>query len=150
VTQQIGIVLAVDDNPDDLRLLQFAWRAAAIGTPLEVLQGGEETIDYLELWTDCPQRSVGRVLRLVLLDLKMPRKDGFEVLQWIRAQPAFKSLPVIVLTASLHKQDIQRAFDMGANAFLVKPVELKKLTEMVRSIELFWLQQNQAPQGTTV
>ncbi len=137
-------VLVADDSPDDIRLLQFAWARAQVTTPLRIVTGGEEALDYLSgtgLFTDRRQFPLPRLL---LLDLKMPRKDGFEVLEWIRNTPGFRRLPVLVLTASLHKQDVQRALDLGANAFLIKPVELNRLIELVKAIDRFWLAYNQS------
>ncbi len=138
-------VLAADDNPDDLRLLQFAWRSANASAPLEVVQGGEEIIAYLSGSDRFADRRLYPLPQLLLLDLKMPRKDGFEVLQWIRGRPGLKRLPVVVLTASLHKEDVQRAFDVGASAFLVKPVELQQLVQMVKAIDGFWIAHSQTP-----
>ncbi len=138
-------VLAADDNPDDLRLLQFAWRTANVSAPLEVVQGGEEIIAYLRGADRFADRKLHPLPQLLLLDLKMPRKDGFEVLQWIRSQPGLRRLPVVVLTASLHKEDVQRAFDVGASAFLVKPVELQQLVQMVKAIDGFWMTHSQLP-----
>jgi len=136
--------LAADDNADDIRLLEFAWQSAQISTPLQVVTGGEDLPAYLRGDAEFSDRKKFPLPCLVLLDLKMPRTDGFEVLTWIRANPAFTCLPVLVFTASLHKQDVRRAFAAGANAFLVKPVELQKLIHMVKSIDDFWLAHNQS------
>jgi len=138
-------VLAADDNPDDIRLLQFAWRRAAASVPLHSVVGGEEAIAYLKGDGIYANRAEFPLPRLLLLDLKMPRKDGFEVLQFVRAHNAIKTLPVIVFTASLHREDVHRAFELGANAFLVKPVELQKLVELVTCLDSFWLKYNQSP-----
>jgi len=142
--EAISPVLAADDNADDLRLLEFSWQAAQISTPLQALSTGEEVIWYLRGEEQFSDRRRFPLPRLLLLDLKMPRTDGFEVLAWIRADPAFTCLPVLVFTASLHKQDVRRAFAAGANAFLVKPIELQKLIRMVKAIDDFWLAHNQS------
>ncbi len=132
-------VLVADDNPDDIRLLQFAWARAKVSTPLHVLTAGEEVLDYLAGAGAFSDRRRFPLPRLLLLDLKMPRKDGFEVLEWIRSKPGVRRLPVLVLTASLHQQDVERALDLGASAFLIKPVELNRLIDLVKAIDLFWL-----------
>ncbi len=136
-------VLVAEDNPDDIRLLQFAWARARISTPLQVVTEGEQAIAYLTGTAPFGDRHQFPFPRLLLLDLKMPRKDGFEVLEWIRATPNIRRLPVLVLTASLHKQDVQRALELGASAFLIKPVELARLVDLVKAIDSFWLTYNQ-------
>lgn len=138
-------VLAADDNPDDIRLLEFAWQRSGVSVPLRCLGSGEEAITYLSGKGAYANRDEHPLPRLLLLDLKMPRRDGFEVLQFIRGSETLRCLPVVMFTASLHQHDVRRAFELGANAFLVKPVELQKLIELVTCVDTFWLKLNQNP-----
>ncbi len=139
-------VIVADDNPDDIRLLQFAWQNASMSAPLVPLSDGDETLAYLDGVGQFADRLRFPFPRLLLLDLKMPRRNGFEVLQAIRSSPKIGCLPVVVLTASVHKADLVRAYELGANAFLVKPVEIRTLVDMVKAIGLFWLGFNQSPE----
>ncbi len=135
-------VLVAEDNHDDVRLLEFAWGNAKCPVPLHVVHDGDEALSYLNGTGQFADRQRFPLPMLFLLDLKMPRKDGFEVLEWRRHNPQVARLPVIVFTASLHKEDVDRAYDLGANAFLVKPVELQHLVSMVKAIQDFWLGHN--------
>ncbi len=139
------LVLVADDNYDDVHLLEFAWATAKCPARLQALHDGDEALQYLSGHGQFADRKQFPLPALLLLDLKMPRKDGFEVLQWLRRDQLLVRLPVIVLTASLHKSDVDRAYELGANAFLVKPVEIQQLVSMVKAIESFWLHHNRSP-----
>ena len=139
------LVLAADDNPDDIRLLEFAWQRSGVSAPLRCLGSGEEAITYLSGQGPYANRDEHPFPKLLLLDLKMPRRDGFEVLHFIRSSESLRCLPVVMFSASLHQEDVRRAFALGANAFLVKPVELQKLIELVTCVDTFWLKLNQNP-----
>ncbi|UCF70648.1 MAG: response regulator [candidate division WOR-3 bacterium] len=129
-------ILLVEDDHNDVLLIKRAFQKVNIANPIVVLNDGEQAITYLA----GREPYVGRVLpMLVLLDLKLPRKSGHEVLEWLRQQPTLKRLPVVVLTASSESSDINRAYDLGANSYLVKPVTFDALVEMVRTLNLYWL-----------
>jgi CheY-like chemotaxis protein len=137
-------ILLVDDSENDLFLMRAAFKKAEFNSPLQAVQNGEEAIAYLKgegIYSDRNQYPLPAVM---LLDLNMPRKNGFEVLEWVRAQLALKRLSVIILTASLRGEDVERAFDSGANAFLVKPATLDQLITMIRRLR-DWLEINHFP-----
>jgi len=140
-----AIVLHADDDPNDLILVKHACRAANLPFSLESVSDGEAAIAYLSGQTTYGDRARYPFPALVLLDLKMPRRTGFEVLEWIRGQPNLKRLPVIILTSSRHEGDINWAYDRGANSYLVKPVGFEALVEMVKAIHTYWLTMNERP-----
>lgn len=129
-------ILLVEDSPGDVRLTQEVLRDARIANELHVVGDGEEAMAFL--------RQEGRFAGhsrpdLVLLDLNLPRKDGREVLSEISADPDLKAVPVIVLTTSEAEQDILRSYQLSANAYITKPIDLNEFIAVVRSIETFWL-----------
>lgn len=127
-------ILLVDDSEDDLTLMRAAFQKAGCDNPLQKVRNGEEAIAYLKGDGPYGDRNQFPLPAVMLLDLKMPMKNGFDVLSWLRAQAGLGRLSVIVLTASTRTEDIARAFDSGANAFLVKPGTLDGLTSMVRCL----------------
>jgi CheY-like chemotaxis protein len=138
------IILLVDDSENDLFLMRSAFKKAGFNNPLQEVHNGEEAIAYLKGEGRYSDRSQFPFPVVVLLDLNMPMKNGFDVLAWVRAQPALKRLSVIILTASLRTTDVERAFDLGANSYLVKPSSLDDLTNMIRALR-DWLQINHFP-----
>lgn len=131
---QQPLILLVEDNADDVLFWELASARAGLATAVQVAQDGVEAINWLS--GDPP--SDGRRPTHVLLDLKLPRKSGLEVLAWLRQRPEYERLPVIVLTSSQEKSDILRARELGITTYLVKPVSLPELVEMVRSIATTW------------
>ncbi len=127
-------VLHVDDNPNDTTLLQVACAKADVGFELQNIGDGDQVIDYLSGAGQYADRTRFRLPGLVLLDLKMPRVEGFTVLKWIRNHSNLKHLPVIVLSGSELQEDIRAALAMGANSYLVKPLSFDSLIGMVRDI----------------
>ncbi|MEX0856163.1 MAG: response regulator [Gemmatimonadota bacterium] len=135
-------LLLVEDDDNDVVLIRRAFAKSKIANTLEVVTDGEAAIAYLA--GEAPYEN--RVLpELVLLDLKLPRKSGHEVLEWIRSQPGLLSLPVVVLTSSRESSDLERAYRSGANSYLVKPPEFEALLEMVRTLDFYWMVLNQKP-----
>ena len=132
-------VLLVEDDANDVALTQRAFRKGGIPHPLTVVGDGEEAIAYLAGQGRYAERALPG---LVLLDLKLPRKSGLEVLAWIRSQPGLRRLPVVVLTSSKESADVNRAYDHGVNSYLVKPVDFDDLLAMVRSVSSYWLALN--------
>ena len=141
----VGPVLLVDDNADDVLLMQRAFGASSITAPLTLLTDGRAAIDYLSGAGAFGDRATHPLPALMLLDLKMPRVSGFDVLAWLRAQPGLKRLPVVVLTTSAQESDITRAYDLGANSYIVKPSGLKQIAEVAQRIDDYWLKVNQKP-----
>jgi CheY-like chemotaxis protein len=132
-------ILHVEDNPDDVLLIAMAFRKAAVPAKLEVATDGQKAIAALSIG---PQ-TVPPVC--VLLDIKLPSLSGLDVLAWIRQQPHLKRLPVVMLTSSLLASDINQAYDLGANSYLVKPPDLEALIELAKTIDLYWLRTNTRP-----
>jgi CheY-like chemotaxis protein len=138
-------ILLVDDNDDDVLLMKRAMRKAGIINPVQVLTHGTQVVDYLERrppYSDVRQYPFPM---LILLDLKMPRMSGFELLEWIRKQPKLKRLWVIILTHSPESSDIVRAYDLGANSYLVKPSTFSALVELSTFLKQYWLNLAQKP-----
>lgn len=140
------VVLLADDDPNDVFLLQRAFQKTNIANPLQVVRDGEEAMAYLSGQAQYADRQRHPLPVLLLLDLKMPRKSGFEVLRWLRQQSVLKRLPVVVLTSSNQSPDINKAFDLGANSYIVKPGGFDSLVEMVKNLNLYWLILNEKPQ----
>jgi CheY-like chemotaxis protein len=135
-------ILLVEDNPDDILLIRRAFRKAGAFDSLEVVEDGEKAVAYLGGTGDYAARELPAV---VLLDLKLPRRSGFEVLEWLRRQPGLRRIPVVVLTGSGERSDVNRAFDAGANSYLVKPVQFDALIEVMKLLNVYWLLLNQRP-----
>jgi CheY-like chemotaxis protein len=138
-------VLLVEDDPNDVILVRRALRKASVANPLQVIEDGEDAVSYLAGRPPFADRGAHPVPVLVLLDLKLPRRSGHEVLEWLRAQPGLRRLPVVVLTSSRDSTDVDRAYDLGANSYLVKPVGFDELLEMLRALGLYWLTLNEMP-----
>ena len=137
-------ILLVDDSENDLALMREAFRKAGFTSPLQEVHSGEEAIAYLKGEDPYRDRRRFPLPVVILLDLNMPLKNGFDVLSWLTTQPAFKHLSVIILTASGRSEDVERAFDLGASSYLVKPSNLGALTDMIRCLR-DWLQINHFP-----
>lgn len=127
-------ILLVDDSENDICLVRIAFKNAEITNPIQEAHNGDEAIAYLQGDPPFDDRARFRLPAVMLLDLNMPRRNGFQVLEWLRAQPSLKRLTVIVLTASLREEDVDHAFDLGANSFLVKPSSIEALTNIGRSL----------------
>src|SRR5438067_11154573 len=140
-----AVILLIDDDENDIVLAKKALAAAEIENPLYVVRDGEEAMAYLEGMGKYSDRAEFPLPDLILLDLKMPRLDGFELLYWIRKQPHFKALRVVVLTSSEDVYDINKAYEMGANSFLVKPFDFENFPAMMRTLNSFWMQHSLAP-----
>jgi CheY-like chemotaxis protein len=132
-------VLLVEDSEDDIFFMRLAWEKAGVSHPLQVVQDGQQALDYLAGAGKFMDRQEYPLPCLVLLDWKLPYLMGVEVLKWIRQQPPFKTLPVLVLTSSVQTSDIDRAYRLGANAYLEKPSDGAKLLDLVKLIKSFWL-----------
>jgi len=138
-------VLIAEDDPSDVFLLQRAFNAAGVPASLHFVRDGQEAIDYLGGEANYADRTAYPLPDLMLLDLKMPRLNGFDVLQWLRQQPGLKRLLVTILTSSDQARDIDRAYDLGANSYLLKPHGSGELAELVQRVERYWLDLNQRP-----
>jgi CheY-like chemotaxis protein len=140
-----AVILLAEDREDDVLLVRRTFRKSFISNPLHVVRDGEEAIEYLSGEGKYSNRAEFPLPVLLLLDLKMPRKDGFEVIKWVREQPGLRSLPIVVLTSSEDMRDVNVAYKLGANSFLVKPMEFEDFKAMTNFLSQYWLRLNQGP-----
>ncbi len=136
-------ILHVEDSPDDAVLTEMAFRRAGAQAGIRLAADGRQAIDWLQ------GLDPNAALACVLLDIKLPGMSGLEVLGWIRSQARFKRLPVVMLTSSLLPDDINAAYDLGANSYLVKPPDLDSLVALARLVDLYWLRANTRPLPAT-
>lgn len=141
-------ILLADDNPDDVLIFCRAFKKAGFMNPVQVVTDGEMAIQYLRGEGAYADRSAFPLPYLLLLDLKMPRLGGLEVIQWVRSQSSgIEQTPVIVLTTSSHGPDVSAAYRAGANSFLVKPTDLADFVRQMKVMGDFWLRECQLPTG---
>lgn len=138
-------ILLVDDNPDFVELAKRAFSKSKIMNPIIVAEDGVEALDYLFCTGTYEDREPKDNPVLILLDLKLPRLNGLEVLARIRHEPKTKLIPVVILTTSSEDQDISKAYSLGCNSYLRKPVDFSKLSEALQHTGLYWLVHNQPP-----
>ncbi|HLH55069.1 MAG TPA: response regulator [Verrucomicrobiae bacterium] len=138
-------ILLAEDDPNDTLLIKRAFQKASLGEALKCVRDGEEAINYLQGIGQYGDRGRYPLPFLLLLDLKMPGSDGFAVLKWLRSQPDFKRLLVVVLTSSNLQADVDRAYELGANSYLVKPVEFSAMVNMIQRFEAYWSEINRFP-----
>jgi two-component system response regulator len=137
-------ILLVEDNPDDVELALDALREQKLANHIQVVRDGAEALDFIFRtgpYADRPDHYP----KLILLDLKLPKVNGLEVLARIRADPRTKTLPVVVLTSSREERDIVESYSLHVNSYIVKPVDFEQFTAAVRQIGFYWLLLNQAP-----
>ena len=139
------VILLVEDNPDDEALTIRALNRNNISNEVFVARDGVEAIDYVFAKGAHADRDINNLPRLVLLDLKLPKADGLEVLKQIRADERTKRLPVVVLTSSKEEQDLVDSYNLGVNSYIRKPVDFTLFTEAVRQVGLYWLVLNEPP-----
>lgn len=142
---QNKIILLAEDNPDDVKLTMRALKKANVLNEVVVAQDGTEALDYLFGTGKYAGRDVNQKPQVVLLDLKMPKVDGLEVLQRIRGDERTKLLPVVILTTSSEDKDRVSSYKLGANSYVRKPVDFNQFTEAVRQLGLYWLLLNEGP-----
>jgi CheY-like chemotaxis protein len=139
------VILLAEDSEDDALLTRRAFKQAGLSHPLMTVENGEEAIAYLAGEGIYSDREKYPAPALLLLDLRLPRKGGFEVLKWVRQHPVWNSLIVVILTSSNFYKDINQAYDLGANSLVFKPADYSKLVEMVKLLDWFWLSLNTRP-----
>ncbi len=142
-------ILLVEDDPNDVLLIERAFQKAGLRDALRVTHSGEQAVEYLSGQGAYAKRDRFPLPFLVLLDLKMPGMDGFEVLQWVRAEPELKRLLIVVLTSSELQADVDRAYELGANSYLVKPVEFDQMVHLIQRFEVYWTEINRTPTSPT-
>ena len=141
-----GVILLAEDDEDHVLLIRHAFAQADLGNPLFVVWNGEEAIAYLSGTGKYSNRDEYLLPDLLLLDLKMPRVDGFEVLKWVRQQPGLAPLRILVLTSSNELRDVNRAYQLGANSFLVKPLDFQDVIQLSKVIQKYWLNRSKTPE----
>lgn len=141
-----SVILLAEDEEDYVLLIPRAFSQANIPNPLHVVWNGQEVIAYLKGEGKYSNREEYPLPDLLLLDLKMPRINGFEVLRWIRSQPGLAALRVLVLTSSDQIRDVNEAYKLGANSFLVKPLDFQDFAQLSRLIQEFWLKASKTPE----
>jgi CheY-like chemotaxis protein len=137
-------ILLVEDSPDDVVFLKRALVETGVGNLLHVVVDGQQALDYLAGKNKYTDRATYPLPHLIFLDLKLPRVSGLEVLRWLRAQPEFSRMIVIVLTSSDHPADVKQAYALGANSYLTKPLKPAELTDLVKAVADYWLKRNVA------
>ncbi len=136
-------ILLVEDNPMDVDLTKRAFARRKLANPLEVARDGEEALAWMARW------EAGEPLpALILLDLKLPKVDGLEVLRQLKSHPTFRAIPVVILTTSAEDRDIQQAYQLGVNSYIVKPVDFAKFMEVVEQVDLYWTVLNKPLHGS--
>lgn len=137
-------ILLVEDNPDDVELTRLAFEESRIGNKLVVVSDGAAALDYLFAKGKYSERDPTQLPSIVLLDLNLPKIDGREVLQAIRANEATRTLPVVVLTTSAEPFDVEASYALGVNSYIQKPVDFEQFVWAVKQVGLYWLVLNQA------
>ena len=139
------VILLVEDNPSDIGLTRRALTKSRVVNELVVVQDGQEALDYLFRVSTTEDQNSLRLPALVLLDIKLPKVDGMEVLRRIRANKRTRRLPVVMLTSSLEEEDIATSYDLGANSYIRKPVDFVQFAEAIQHLGLYWLLLNEIP-----
>lgn len=141
------ILLLVEDNPDDEALTLRALRKYNLANEVVVARDGQEALDYLFGDGEFSGRDTSQLPQVILLDLKLPKVDGLQVLERLRAHPQTRRVPVVVLTSSNEESDLIRSYDLGANSYVRKPVDFEEFLEAARQLGLYWLVLNEVPYG---
>jgi two-component system response regulator len=138
-------ILLVEDNPNDVKLTLNAFAQHKLSNRVHVVRDGEEALNYVFCREQYAGRDISAVPKLILLDLKLPKVDGLEVLQQIKADPRTQAIPVVILTSSQQEADIVDGYKLGVNSYIVKPVDFNQFIEAARTLSVYWLLLNQPP-----
>ena len=138
-------ILLVEDNPSDEKLTLLAFKSCGVSNEVVVVRDGADALDYLHGGGKFSARDTSQLPTVVLLDLKLPRVSGLEVLRRVRADPRTRVLPVVILTSSKEDEDVIRGFDLGANAYVRKPIAFNDFVDAAKTLGLFWLLLNEPP-----
>jgi two-component system response regulator len=144
MTDNLIEILLVEDNPNDVALALHAFKKSNLANRIHVVRDGAEALEFL-FRTGAYAGRASSAPKVVLLDLKLPKVDGLEVLQRLRADPQTKSLPVVILTSSREERDIVESYQLGVNSYIVKPVDFEQFTDVVQQLGLYWALLNQPP-----
>jgi CheY-like chemotaxis protein len=143
-----AVILIVEDREDDIFVMRKAFEKASLSNPIQIVRDGEEAVSYLKGQGRYANRAEYPLPALILLDLKLPRMDGFEVLSWIRQQDGIQSIPVVVLTSSNHIRDVNRAYALGANSFFVKELDFNKSVDLSLLLQQYWIKTALKPESS--
>jgi CheY-like chemotaxis protein len=138
-------ILLVQDNEDDVILMQRALRKGGIDAPVNIARDGDKAVEFLIDAEQIRDTRFSPLPTIVLLDLKLPKRSGFEVLQWIRSHRSLAQLPVVVFTTSTQDTDLKRAYGLGVNSCLRKPATMLETTELLKTVGIYWLTYNERP-----
>ncbi len=145
-TEEVEILL-VEDNPDDLDMTLHALRKMKLANHIQLARDGVEALDFIFCRGPHAARSIEDMPRVILLDLKLPRLDGLEVLRRLKADPRTQGIPVVMLTSSKEQSDVDQSYKLGANSYIVKPVDFEQFAEAVQNLGLYWMLLNQPPRN---
>ena len=140
--------MIVEDREDDILLMRKAFDRASLTSPIQIVRSGEEALAYLSGEGKYANRAEYPLPAVILLDLKMPGMDGFEVLAWIRKQDGIRGLPVVVLTSSSEMRDVNRAYALGANSFFVKELDFQQAVDLSQILRQYWIHKALKPETT--
>jgi CheY-like chemotaxis protein len=138
-------ILLVEDNPRDVELTLRALKKNNITNNIYVVRDGEEALDFIFATGAYSNRDVSNKPRIILLDLKLPKVDGLEVLQQIKSNPDTKGIPVVMLTSSREERDVVQSYQLGVNSYIVKPVDFEQFTQAIQQVGFYWLLLNEPP-----
>lgn len=138
-------ILLVEDNPHDLELARRALKRACISNKIEVARDGVEALDYIFCEGPHTNRKIEDTPKVILLDLKLPKIDGLEVIKRIKGDPRTKAIPIVVLTSSKEQRDVVESYQLGVNSYIVKPVNFEQFAAAVQELGMYWLLLNQPP-----
>lgn len=142
-------ILLVEDNPNDVELTLRAFKKNNLTNPIQVVRDGEEALEFIFGTGAYANRRIEDGPKIILLDLKLPKVDGLEVLRRVKSDARTKAIPVVVLTSSREERDIVESYQLGVNSYIVKPVDFDQFIESARLLGLYWLLLNQPPNGGT-
>lgn len=138
-------ILLVEDNPNDVELTLHALKRNHLTNRVHIVRDGAEALDFLFGSGSSPDRPIQETPRVILLDLKLPKVDGLEVLRRVKGDPRTRMIPIVVLTSSREERDVVESYRLGVNSYIIKPVDFEQFTEAVRQVGLYWLLLNEPP-----
>ena len=138
-------ILLVEDNPADLKMTLHALRSGKVANRIQIVRDGAEALEFIFCEGAFAARKMTDGPKLILLDLKLPKVDGLEVLARIKADPSTRKIPVVILTSSKEQSDLARSYDLGVNSYIVKPVNFEAFAKAVQDLEMYWLLLNEPP-----
>jgi len=138
-------ILIIEDNDDDLDMTLHALRKAKLANRIQVVRDGEEALEFIFCQGAFAARKIESVPKVILLDLKLPKVDGFEVLKRVKSDPHTKNIPVVILTSSKEQEDVVESYNLGVNSYMVKPVNFEGFAAAVEKLGMYWLLLNQPP-----